>query len=97
MMTASHLPPDRNGLKFFTAEGGVGNQNVVDILAFAEQGHFAKAEAPRPVVQVDFLSVYAQQLVELIRKGAQAGDYAHPLSPFRILVDAGNGLGGFFC
>ncbi|HOV70281.1 MAG TPA: phosphomannomutase/phosphoglucomutase, partial [Clostridia bacterium] len=32
MITASHLPPDRNGLKFFTSEGGLDQQELVDIL-----------------------------------------------------------------
>lgn len=96
MMTASHLPPDRNGLKFFTAQGGTGNQDMIDILTLAEAGCETKTADPQPIVQVDFLSEYARQLVDMVRKGANAQDYDHPLAPFRILVDAGNGVGGFF-
>lgn len=96
MMTASHLPPDRNGLKFFTAQGGTSNEDMIHILALAEDGCTKKATPPKTAIQVDFLSKYAQQLVDLVRRGANAQDYDHPLVPFRILVDAGNGVGGFF-
>ncbi|MDL2225651.1 phosphomannomutase/phosphoglucomutase [Eubacteriales bacterium OttesenSCG-928-M02] len=96
MMTASHLPPDRNGIKFFTNEGGTSNQDVKDILTLAGAGNFPKADAPKPVQEVDFLSVYAQNLVDFIRHEANGADYERPLAPFRIVVDAGNGVGGFF-
>lgn len=32
MMTASHLPFNRNGLKFFTAQGGLGKSDITQIL-----------------------------------------------------------------
>ena len=32
----------------------------------------------------------------MIRKGVNAEDYAHPLAGFKIVVDAGNGAGGFY-
>ena len=96
MMTASHLPPDRNGIKFFTAAGGASNQDVMDILTLAAAGHFPKTANPKPAEKIDFLSVYARDLVALIRKEADAANYDQPLAPFRIVVDAGNGIGGFF-
>jgi len=101
MMTASHLPFNRNGLKFFTAQGGLDKTDIADILALAEQDHFARESAdeagPGAIEQKDFISVYAQQLVEKIRAGVnhpQAFD--QPLKGLNILVDAGNGAGGFF-
>lgn len=44
----------------------------------------------------DFLSVYAAMLVDMVRKNVNAEDYEHPLKGFRIVVDAGNGAGGFY-
>jgi len=40
MITASHLPSDRNGLKFFTAEGGLDGKDVDEILSIAENEEF---------------------------------------------------------
>ena len=44
----------------------------------------------------DFMSVYAAHLTSLIRDGVKAKDYLHPLAGLHIVVDAGNGAGGFF-
>ena len=38
MITASHLPYDRNGLKFFTPEGGLSGADIDEIIALAEKG-----------------------------------------------------------
>jgi len=35
MLTASHLPFNRNGLKFFTSEGGANKGDISEILALA--------------------------------------------------------------
>ena len=36
MITASHLPWNRNGFKFFTGDGGLDKGDITDILTFAE-------------------------------------------------------------
>ena len=36
-ITASHLPMEMNGLKFFTKEGGFSGNDIKEILLFAEQ------------------------------------------------------------
>ena len=48
------------------------------------------------VPSFDLLSLYAGHLADTIRKAVQADDYEHPLSGLKIVVDAGNGAGGFF-
>ena len=96
MLTASHLPFNRNGLKFFTAAGGLESKDIAEILSGASR---REAESPIPadvavsIAQVDFMSVYAGQLVSAIRT---ATSLEQPLSGFKIIVDAGNGAGGFF-
>ena len=35
MLTASHSPFNRNGLKFFTPQGGLGKPDISEILAIA--------------------------------------------------------------
>lgn len=94
MLTASHLPAHRNGCKFFTALGGLNREDITTLLELAA-GAGREAHGPAgPVEEVDFMSVYASQLVERIRQGA--ADPAQPLDGVKIVVDAGNGAGGFF-
>ena len=99
MLTASHLPFNRNGMKFFTPDGGLEKADITSILERAASG--SKADAA-PVVrgtysEVDFISVYAEHLCNVIRKGANdPDDYDQPLKGMRIVLDAGNGAGGFF-
>ena len=96
MLTASHLPWNRNGMKFFTKDGGLEKSDIASILASAQADAFIPALERGARTQVDFLSVYAAGLVERIRSGVNAEDYDHPLKGFRIVVDAGNGAGGFY-
>jgi phosphomannomutase len=96
MLTASHLPWNRNGIKFFTRDGGLEKVEIASILARAQENAYIPAMERGSLAQVDFLSVYAAGLVERIRKSVNAPDYDHPLKGFHIVVDAGNGAGGFF-
>lgn len=96
MLTASHLPWNRNGMKFFTRDGGLEKSDIAAILASAQADAFIPALERGKFSKVDFLSVYAAGLVERIRSGVNAEDYEHPLKGFRIVVDAGNGAGGFY-
>lgn len=97
MLTASHLPYNRNGLKFFTPAGGLEKQDITAILELASTGSFTVSSAAGNVSSLDFIAVYAKHLVDVIRQGANDPvDFAHPLQGLHILVDAGNGAGGFF-
>ena len=73
MITASHLPFHRNGIKFFTKEGGLEKAQIREILLRA-----AKLEAeevlatgtglsPRPR-SLDLITLYAANLANAIRK-----------------------------
>lgn len=97
MLTASHLPFNRNGLKCFTPQGGLEKQNISDILALAEEGEFVDAANPGPIEPRNLMAVYAEQLVQTIRQAVNHPEvYDQPLQGLRILVDAGNGAGGFY-
>jgi phosphomannomutase len=97
MMTASHLPFNRNGMKFFTAQGGLEKQDISDILALAQKHEFPQATTPGNIEARDFISVYAQQLVQTIREGVNhPANFDQPLKGLHIVVDAGNGAGGFY-
>jgi phosphomannomutase len=92
MITASHLPFNRNGFKFFTKNGGLESADIKQILAFA--GEDASTSLPAgSCVQGAFMDTYATILADKIR--AAAGS-ERPLEGFKIVVDAGNGAGGFY-
>ncbi|MFW5657367.1 MAG: phosphomannomutase/phosphoglucomutase [Bacteroidota bacterium] len=96
MLTASHLPFNRNGMKFFTQTGGLDKSDIRDIIARAEESENIPIPEDLVFDKIDFLSDYANQLVETIRCEVKAEDYNLPLKGLKILVDAGNGAGGFF-
>lgn len=97
MLTASHLPFNRNGLKFFTAQGGLQKQDITDILALAQSNNFQPAASPGNITKHDSISVYANQFVKKIREAVNHPDYfEEPLTGLKVVVDAGNGAGGFY-
>ncbi|KAJ1291717.1 hypothetical protein BS78_02G337300 [Paspalum vaginatum] len=106
MMTASHLPYTRNGLKFFTKRGGLAPGDVEKICDRAARKYVARKMGiaiggrgtPPPVVmRVDLMSAYAQHLRDIIkRRVAHPAHYDTPLKGFSVVVNAGNGCGGFF-
>lgn len=77
MVTASHLPWNRNGLKFFSAEGGLNKGDITDIIVFAESDQIlgmlppgaGNAQVPRTQTGADLMEVYAAHLRELICRG----------------------------
>lgn len=92
MVTASHLPFNRNGLKFFDRQGGLNKEDITVILEVAETIETDFTPGGQ-VSDFDFLPIYAKRIVRQIQD--QTGSQ-RPLSGSRILVDAGNGAGGFF-
>ncbi len=95
-ITASHHPFNRNGLKFFTRSGGLEGSDITVILTNASDKNFPE-EADGGVIQnVDYMTQYAEHLCDIIKKGVNAENYDKPLEGFRICVDAGNGVGGFY-
>lgn len=95
-ITASHHPWYRNGLKFFLKEGGLDGPDIGEILEGAQKGLAPEISKKGTLETVDHMATYAAQLREMIQKGVNAADYQKPLAGFRIVVDAGNGAGGFY-
>ena len=92
MITASHLPWNRNGMKFFTAKGGAESADIKEILTLAGQA-FPAAKEPGSRKKSRFMDTYAAFLRTKI---VDAAGRERPLEGLRIVVDAGNGAGGFF-
>ncbi|MCG8579207.1 MAG: phosphomannomutase/phosphoglucomutase [Bacteroidales bacterium] len=97
MLTASHLPFNRNGLKFFTPQGGLEKQDITAILDIAESLPEKTEKKEGSVNKVEFIDIYSNILVEKIRKEVNSkNNYEQPLTGFKMTVDAGNGAGGFY-
>lgn len=111
MITASHLPYNRNGFKFFTRDGGLNKSDISQIIAYAESDEHLQrlgqpdtsrrilivGERTYPSDRVDLIETYSEHLRELIKKGVNHPEnYDKPLSGLKIMVDAGNGSGGFY-
>ena len=92
MITASHLPFNRNGFKFFTCEGGLEKADIKTILTYAACGE-TTGLAAGTYVSGEFMDTYGNILADKIRA---ATGMEKPLEGFRIVVDAGNGAGGFY-
>ena len=93
-ITASHHPMDKNGLKFFTKAGGLEGADILAILTLAEENAFTPSPAYGTLERADFMKDYAALLRAQIMEGVDKGD--KPLAGFKIAVDAGNGVGGFY-
>jgi len=96
MITASHLPYNRNGFKFFTAEGGLEKEDIAKILDTAASYNFIGEWYETH--EINLMDMYAAHLRSLISGGL--GDVTEAghgcLEGMHIVVDAGNGAGGFF-
>ena len=95
-ITASHHPFNRNGLKFFTRGGGLDACDIEAILIHAQENEKPQVCDNGSVTEVNYMKQYADNLCEFIRKEVNADDYMFPLKGFHIVVDAGNGVGGFY-
>ncbi|AVD34464.1 phosphoglucomutase [Clostridioides difficile] len=100
MITASHLPYYYNGLKFFTESGGLEKADIKEMLDIADKNDsvdYEKANKKGKVISKNLIEDYSNLLIDKIRKGVNSSkNYEKPFSGLKILVDAGNGAGGFF-
>ena len=110
MLTASHLPYQRNGMKFFMRDGALNKAELSQILENAADlcakfgvvdendlvscGNFSRGTGSPH--PFDMVEVYASHMREWIKSAVNAADYDHPLTGLHIIEDAGNGAAGFF-
>ncbi len=94
-ITASHHPFDRNGLKFFTRAGGLDSSDIAEIVTLANEGKSAPI-ADGFITKTDFMVTYAAGLRKMICNSLDKSEADLPLKNYHIIVDAGNGAGGFY-
>lgn len=101
MITASHLPYNRNGFKFFNKNGGLDKRDISKIIELAEEfkdkNSFGIEHVSSISQKSDLIGTYSAHLADIIKKGINSNDnYNKPLQGLKIIVDAGNGAGGFY-
>ncbi|MEE1321352.1 MAG: phosphomannomutase/phosphoglucomutase [Acutalibacteraceae bacterium] len=94
-ITASHHPFNKNGLKFFTENGGLNSSDIERITELASE-NYERNNKEAKVISVNYMSKYAERLRNMIKEGVNAENYDKPLDGYKIIVDAGNGVGGFY-
>ena len=88
MITASHNPPDYNGMKFVREQSKPisGDNGLREIRAFAERGEFTAPARTGTRHRIDTTEAYVSHLLSYV-------DMAK-LKPLKIVVNAGNGGAG---
>lgn len=96
-ITASHHPFNRNGFKFFTKDGGLESEDIESILKYAQEEVRPQDSNNGIIKRVDYISEYSERLCTLVKEEVNSKEnYNMPLEGFKIVVDAGNGAGGFY-
>jgi phosphomannomutase len=88
MITASHNPPDYNGMKFVREQSKPisGDNGLVEIRAFAERGEFEKPAHIGVRHRLATADAYIKHLLSYVN--------LQKLKPLKIVVNAGNGGAG---
>ncbi len=97
MITASHLPWDRNGFKYFSPAGGLEKQDIADIVEIAEDLVLSVGGVPPGTWgPCSLMERYAAHLRQIVCNELECLSEHEALKGFHVVCDAGNGAGGFF-
>jgi phosphomannomutase len=88
MLTASHNPPEWNGIKFCLAGAAPVSEDtgLAEIRARAERADGAGSRSVGRVEHVDLLDAYADHVLSFVEPDA--------IAPLTIVADTANGMGG---
>ncbi|MBE0601523.1 MAG: phosphomannomutase/phosphoglucomutase, partial [Firmicutes bacterium] len=95
MITASHHPWNINGMKFFTESGGLGHDDINRLTDLAANAQEAFTLSPGNITVYPYIPLYQWHLETLVKSGLGAAS-DQPLRSLHVVVDAGNGAGGFY-
>ena len=98
MITGSHIPADRNGLKFYVPQGEITKADEAAILAALNQPHAAPAPGPAPVIHTtagpDWVARYVTAFGPQALSGLRLGVWSHSAVSRDLLLDAVRAMGG---
>jgi phosphomannomutase len=100
MVTGSHIPADRNGLKFYRPDGEIGKADESRITGLVQgiSGKPARAAPPLPdeadaATASDYLDRYRRSFPSDLLAGRRVGVYEHSTVAAGILADLAVGFG----
>lgn len=99
MITASHMPYFYNGIKFFTSESGLNKEDLTEIVEIVDGLIDEEVDLSTIHINSDelekknLLKDYSKLIRDIIISGTND---EKPFDGMKIIVDAGNGAGGFF-
>jgi len=99
MVTGSHIPPDRNGLKFYRPDGEIDKADENSIAAMAaalpepEAAQMEQLPTPDPAAQERYLQRYRDFFGKATLSGWRIGVWRHSSVAADILVELLTGLG----
>lgn len=96
VITGGNNHPKENGFKFYTRTGLVGSEGYREIYELSKKNDSPPSLIPGEKTEIKAMNMYSKSLREMICREINATDYARPLRDMGIMVDAGNGMGGFF-
>ncbi|MCQ2229941.1 MAG: phosphomannomutase/phosphoglucomutase [Bacteroidales bacterium] len=97
MMTGSHMPFNRNGMKFFTMGQDISSAQMSEIMELAANSNYSKVENSGLVHITNLQAIYSAGLRRMIVESIpESEDKNRPLAGLKIVVDAGNGAGSFY-
>lgn len=100
MIIVSYLFYYYNGLKFFIESGGLEKidiKEMLDIVVKNDSVDYEEVNKKGEVIVKNLIEDYFNLLIDKIRKGVNLSkNYEKFFFGFKILVDVGNGVGGFF-
>ncbi len=86
MVTASHNPKEYNGLKMTIIDNGISMVRGKELYEFINGKEFAVSDKPGIVKKIDITEDYLKHIFSFIDM--------NKIKPFKIVVDAGNGMAG---
>jgi phosphomannomutase len=101
MITGSHIPADRNGIKFYRPDGEIDKEDETQIIAHATSLQSIKIDPtqtnPRPIVQTDVEKAFIARNMAILPKnalhGLKVGVYEHSTVARDLFVEVLNNFG----
>ena len=84
MITGSHNPKEYNGMKVAVGKSTIHGKEIQKLGAIAQAGKFPKTTKPVTITRMDLVPKYAKKVGSILKLKR----------PLKIVVDAGNGVGG---
>jgi phosphoglucomutase len=97
MITASHLPEEYNGFKFFTKKGSIEIDDLSIIIEKAVSITINKSKNNPKLSKVNIFDSYKNRIANYLKnKINDHSNFEKPLTGLKIIVDASNGTASFF-